>query len=106
MFTRRSTLFRMTFKQLFLCDLCVVRRVGGYRLGRLVSNLSNELKRIEVAFTHITLIGPCLHTQKLCRTLYDVVGNALDTIITIGSYFEHIVAQYILPHHVNTIVFI
>jgi len=38
--------------------------------------------------------------------LYDVVGNALDTLITIGSKFEHIVAQYYLPHYVNTIVFI
>jgi len=34
--------------------------------------------------------------------LYDVVGNALDTLVTIGSYFEHIVA-YLLPDHVNTI---
>ena len=87
-------------------DLCVVPRVGGFRLGKLVSNLSNENKRLEVAFAHITLIGPCLHTQKLCRKLCDVVGNALDTLVTIGSYFVHIVAQYILPHHVNTIVLI
>jgi len=39
-------------------------------------------------------------------TLYDFVGNALDTLITIGSYFVHSVAQYLLPHHVNTIVLI
>jgi len=84
----------------------VVTRVGGFRLGKLVSNLSNENKRVEVAFTHITLIGLCLHTQKLCRTLYDVVGNAPDTLVTIDSYFEHIVAQYIFPYHVNTIVLI
>ena len=25
------------------------------------------------------------YTQTLCRTLYDVVGNALDTLIMIGS---------------------
>ena len=61
---------------------------------------------MEVAFTHITLIGPCLHTQKLRRMICDVVGNALDTLITIGSYFEHIVAQYLSPHHVNTIIII
>ena len=84
-------------------DLCVVPRVGGFLLGKLVSILSNENKRLEVAFTHITLIGPCLHTQKLCRTLYEVVENALDTLVTIGSYVEHI-AQYLSPHHVNTIV--
>ena len=87
-------------------DVCVVPRVGGFRLGKLVSNLSNENKRVEVAFAHITLIGPYLHTQKLCRTLYDVVGNALDTLVTIGSYCVHIVAQYLLPHHIYTIVLI
>ena len=65
-------------------DLCVVPRVGGFRLGKLVSILCDVHKRVEVLFTHITLIGPCLHTQKLCRVLYDVVGNALDTLITIG----------------------
>jgi len=54
-------------------------------LSKLVSNLSNENKWVDVAFTHITLIGPCLHTQKLCITLYDVAGNALDTLVTIGS---------------------
>ena len=86
--------------------LCVVPCVGGFRLGKLVSNLSNENKRVEVAFTHITLIGPCLHTQKLCRTLYEVVENALDTLVTIGSYVVHIVAQYLLSNHVNTIVLI
>ena len=84
-------------------DLCVVPRVGVFRLGKLVSNLINENERVEVAFT---LIGPCLHTQKLCRTLYEVGENALDTLVTIGSYFEHIVAQYLFHHHVNTIVWI
>jgi len=54
-------------------------------LGKLVLILSNEDKWMEVAFTHITLIGPCLHTQTLCRTLYEVVGNAFGTLITIGS---------------------
>jgi len=33
--------------------------------------------------------------------IYEVVGNALDTLVTIGSYFEHIVAQYLLHRHVN-----
>jgi len=66
-------------------DICVLSRVGGFRLGKLVLILSNEDKWMEVAFTHITLIGPCLHTQTLCRTLYDVVGNAFGTLITIGS---------------------
>ena len=47
--------------------------VGGFRLGKLVSILSNE--------------------NKLCRTLYDVSANALDTRIIIGSYCVHIVAQ-------------
>ena len=28
-------------------DLCVVPRIGGFRLGKLVSNLSNENKRME-----------------------------------------------------------
>ena len=66
-------------------------------MGKLVSNLSNENKQVEVVFTH---------TQKLCRTLYDVVGNAPDTLVTFDSYFEHSVAQYICPYHVNTIVLI
>jgi len=57
-------------------DICVLSRVGGFRLGKLVSILSNENKWMEVAFT-----------QTLCRTLYDVVGNALDTLVTIGSYY-------------------
>ena len=34
-------------------DICVLSRVGGFRLGKLVSILSNENKRMEVAFTHI-----------------------------------------------------
>ena len=54
-------------------DICVLSRVGGFRLGKLVSILSNE--------------------NKLCRTLYDVSANALDTRIIIGSYCVHIVAQ-------------
>ena len=54
----------------------MLSRVGGFRLGKLVSFLSNENKQMKVAFTHI---------HMLCRMLYDVVGNALDTIITIGS---------------------
>jgi len=44
-------------------NLCV----GGFRLSKLVFNLSNENKWLEVAFTHITLIGLCLHAHKLCR---------------------------------------
>ena len=59
-------------------DICVLSRVGGFRLGKLVSILSNENKQMKVAFTHI-------HKRCLCRTLYDVVGNALDRLITIGS---------------------
>ena len=31
----------------------MLSRVGGFRLGKLVSILSNENKRMEVAFTHI-----------------------------------------------------
>ena len=57
-------------------DIRVLSRVGDFRLGKLVSILSNENKQMEVAFTQI---------HKLCRTLYDVVGNALDTLITIDS---------------------
>jgi len=53
-------------------DLCVLLRVGGFRLGKLVSILSNQ------SSVHS-------HRQTLCRTLYDVVGNALDTLITNGS---------------------
>ena len=34
-------------------DICVLSRVGGFRLGNLVSILSNENKQMEVAFTHI-----------------------------------------------------
>jgi len=34
-------------------DICVHSRVGGFRLGKLVSILSNEYKRLEVAFTHL-----------------------------------------------------
>ena len=52
-------------------DICVRPRVGGFRLGKLVSILSNENKQMKVAFTHI-------HKR-------DVVGNALDRLITIGS---------------------
>ena len=55
-------------------DICVLSRVGGFRLGKLVLILSNENKWMEVAFT-----------QTLCRTLYDVLGNALGTLITMGS---------------------
>ena len=33
-------------------DICVLSHVGGFRLGKLVSILSNENKRMEVA-THI-----------------------------------------------------
>jgi len=47
-------------------------------LGKLVSNLNIENKRVEVALTHIILIGSYLHSQKLCRTLFDVVGNTQD----------------------------
>ena len=52
--------------------ICVLSRVGGFRLGKLVSILSNENKQME-------------HTEPLCRTLYAVVGNAVDTLITIAS---------------------
>jgi len=38
------------------------------------------------------------HTQGLAER-YDVVGNAIDTLVTIGRYFVHIVAQYLLPNH-------
>jgi len=37
-------------------------------VGKLVSILSNENKRMEVAFTHI---------YKHCRMLYDVIRNVL-----------------------------
>jgi len=80
-------------------DLCVVPRVGGFRLSKLVSNLSNENKRMEVAFTHITLKRPCLHTQKLCRTLYDVVRNALNTrlaVILSTLFIAHIFCPIML----------
>ena len=33
--------------------ICVFSRVDGFRLGKLVSILSNENKHMEVAFTHI-----------------------------------------------------
>ena len=36
-----------------LMDICVLSRVGGFRLGKFVSILSNENKQMEVAFTHI-----------------------------------------------------
>jgi len=39
--------------------ICVLSRVGGFLLGKLVSILSNENKRMEVAFTS--------HSQTLCR---------------------------------------
>ena len=42
-------------------DICVLSRVGGFRLGKLVSILSNENKQMEVAFTHI---------HKRCAELY------------------------------------
>ena len=54
---------------------------------------------MEVALTH-------RHKRCVERYNYDVVGSALDRLITIVSYFEHIIEQYSLPHHVNTIVFI
>ena len=53
----------------------MLSRVGGFRLGKLVSILSNENKQME----HTE------HTEPLCRTLYAVVGNAVDTLITIAS---------------------
>jgi len=34
-------------------DICVLSGVGGFRLGKFVSILSNENKQMEVAFTHI-----------------------------------------------------
>ena len=34
-------------------DICVLSRVEDFRLGKLVSILSNENKRMEVAFTYI-----------------------------------------------------
>jgi len=34
-------------------DIYVLSRVGGFRLGKLVSILSNDNKQMEVAFTHI-----------------------------------------------------
>jgi len=77
-------------------DLCVVPRVGGFRLSKLVSNLSNENKRMEVAFTHITLKRPCLHTQKLCRTLYDVVRNAQLAVILSTLFIAHIFCSIML----------
>ena len=55
----------------------VLSRVGGFRLGKLVSILSNKNKT-DGSSVHS-------HTQTLCRTLYDVVGNGLYTLITIGS---------------------
>ena len=33
--------------------ICVLSRVGGFRLGKLVSILSNENKQMEVVFTNI-----------------------------------------------------
>ena len=53
---------------------------------------------MKVAFTH-------MYTRILAEH-YAVVANAIDTLVTIGIYFVHIVAQYLLPNHVNTIVFI
>ena len=75
-------------------DICVLPRVGDFRLGKLVSILSYK-------------INGCVpsHTRSLAE-YFDVTGNALDTHVTIGSYFVHIVAQYLLPNHVNTIFFI
>jgi len=47
-------------------DICVLSRVGGFRLGKLVSILSNETKRMEVAFTHIhILLNICLLINNL-----------------------------------------
>ena len=57
---------------------------------KLVSILSNDHKRMEVALTH-------RHKRYAERYNYDVVGNALDRLITIVSYFEHIIEQYSLP---------
>jgi len=51
-------------------DICVLSRVGGFRLGKLVSILSNENKRMEIALTNI---------HKSCAERYDVVGNARHT---------------------------
>jgi len=34
-------------------DICVLSHVGGFRLGKSVSILSNENKQMAVAFTHI-----------------------------------------------------
>jgi len=34
-------------------DICVLPRVGGFRLGKLVYILSTENKWMEVTFTHI-----------------------------------------------------
>ena len=56
----------------------MLSRVGGFRLGKLVSILSNENKQMEVAFTHI-------HNRCAERYNYAVVRNAFDTLITIGS---------------------
>ena len=59
MFTHRSMLFRMTFKQFFYAntmDLRVVPGIGGFQLGKLVSILSNKNKQVEV--TECSLTSP------------------------------------------------
>jgi len=57
MFTRRSTYAIQNDFQTNIYMLtqwiCVLPHVGGFQLSKLVSILSNETKRVEVAFTHI-----------------------------------------------------
>ena len=71
-------------------DICVLSRVGGFRLGKLVSFLSNENKQMEVAFTYV-------NTQTLCRTLDGVVGNALDTLIQLTVNLSTLLHSILCP---------
>ena len=56
-------------------DICVLSR-GGFRLGKLVSILSNENKRMEVAFTHI---------HKRCAERYMTSSEMYTTRPSVGG---------------------
>ena len=60
-------------------DIYVLSRVGGFWFVKLVSILSNETKRVEVAFTHI---------HKSCAECYDI-GNARHTCYDWQLFWAH-----------------